>query len=164
MTIYVPFAPSNSTSPPFTFQATLDNAIYNVTAAWNFDAQRWYITITDQSNTIIASMPLVGSPSQTPIETMTWAGGLVTVTTAVQMGYRIGSLVDITVTGANPSFLSGLFPCTVIGAQSFTYAAADPVQVLSPGSWSTDLNLIGAFFETSTMIFRSSTQNFEIGP
>lgn len=46
---------------PFSFQTTLDNSVYNVTIPWNL-AQRWYITITDQTDAHILTLPLIGSP------------------------------------------------------------------------------------------------------
>lgn len=46
---------------PFQFQATLDNAVYNVVIPWNL-YQRWYITITDQTGKHITTLPLIGSP------------------------------------------------------------------------------------------------------
>ena len=47
----------------FTFQATLDGALYTVNTTWNLYRQDWYINVYSQSNLLIVSRPLVGSPS-----------------------------------------------------------------------------------------------------
>lgn len=59
------FAPS--TSSAFTFQPTLDGAIYTATITWNIAGQRWYITLTDASGTVIFCLPLISSNDSYPI-------------------------------------------------------------------------------------------------
>jgi hypothetical protein len=163
MTTYVNFAPSNSSVPPFQFQATLDGTVYTVSTVWNFAAQRWYLSITDQSGNQIVTRPLIGSPAQTPITGLSWTNGVVTAVTAARLGFSLGSLVNISVAGALPIALSGAFPCTVIGANSFTYAlATNPGQILTAGSWSIDQNLAGGYFTQSTLVYRAASNNFEI--
>lgn len=46
----------------FQFQATLDGALYNVVITWNVYRQDWYFNVYDQSNILIVTSPLVGSP------------------------------------------------------------------------------------------------------
>jgi hypothetical protein len=163
VTTYVLFAPT--ALAPFQFTATLDGALYTVTVTWNFASQRWFISIVDQFGNEIVYRPLIGSPPVTPLTALSWTGGIVTALAPAFMGYRIGSLVNINVSGAQPAAVSGVFPCTMTGLASFTYAVPDdPGQILSAGSWSTDINLAGGWFDTSTLVFRASTQNFEISP
>lgn len=57
----IPFTPTNS-NPPFQFQAAFDGATYIVETRWNITGQRWYVYIFDQSNSLIVTQPLVGSP------------------------------------------------------------------------------------------------------
>lgn len=62
MTTIIPFTPSNSSSPPFATPLTLDGASYLGNATWNVYGQRWYLTIVDQTGTIIWCGAMVGSP------------------------------------------------------------------------------------------------------
>lgn len=62
MTTVVQFAPTVS-NPPFQFQAALDGVTYIVQTRWNVTGQRWYVFIFDQTNTLIVTLPLIGSPT-----------------------------------------------------------------------------------------------------
>ncbi|SAK53617.1 hypothetical protein AWB78_01343 [Caballeronia calidae] len=62
MTTLVPFNPSNATSPPFQAIFILDGQAYSGVATWNLTAQRWYLTLLDQSGKPAWSGALVGSP------------------------------------------------------------------------------------------------------
>lgn len=46
----------------FSFQATLDGALYTVTVPWNVYRQSWYVSVRDQSANLVVTNPLVGSP------------------------------------------------------------------------------------------------------
>ena len=65
-----PFVP-NQANIPSQFQPTLDGNIYQALLWWNVAAQRVYITLNDQSNTAIFSMPLIESPLNYPISMTT---------------------------------------------------------------------------------------------
>lgn len=58
----IPFTPSPSAAPPFSALVTLDGSSYTLVTAWNFYAQRWYVSITDQNGNLICNQPLIGSP------------------------------------------------------------------------------------------------------
>ena len=60
MTTYIPFTPSPTA--PFQFSAMLDGASYTGTVRWNTAGQRWYVTLTDSTGTVIFTLPLIGSP------------------------------------------------------------------------------------------------------
>lgn len=60
MTI-IPFTPNNANTPPFSTIFTLDGVAYNGAVTWNIAGQRWYLTLTDQSGSVIWSGALVGS-------------------------------------------------------------------------------------------------------
>lgn len=62
MTTLIAFAPNNNASPPFQAVFTLDGTSYTGSAWWNIAGQRWYLTLTDQSNNVIWTGPLIGSP------------------------------------------------------------------------------------------------------
>ena len=163
MTTYFAFQPTAQQS--FSFQPTLDGATYNVTVPWNFAAQRWYLQIQDLNGNLIVYRPLIGSPPTTQLTSLSWASGVVTALAPARLGYRLGQAVTLTISGASPDALNGVFPCTVTGPASFTYTLADdPGQILASGSWSSDINLAGGFFKTSALVFRASTQTFEVTP
>lgn len=63
MTTYVAFTPNPNGAPPFQTVFTLDGASVIGTVTWNFAGQRYYLTLTNQSNTILWCGGLVGSPS-----------------------------------------------------------------------------------------------------
>jgi len=62
MTTYIPFAPSPTQAPPFQVTVTLDSTSYNLTAMWNFAAQRWYVSLVDASGNVAWYGAMVGSP------------------------------------------------------------------------------------------------------
>jgi hypothetical protein len=70
----------------------------------------------------IASFP---SMLQLPINfsAMTWAAGVVTVTTSVPLAGppTVGDEIDLLISGVTPAAYNGLFDCTVTGANTFTY-------------------------------------------
>lgn len=57
---YIPFTPSATAN--FTFQATLDGKVYNVIVTWNLFGERYYINVYDSLQTLILSLPIIGSP------------------------------------------------------------------------------------------------------
>lgn len=163
MTTYFAFQPT--AQQVFSFQPTLDGATYNVAVLWNFAAQRWYLRIQDLSGNLIVYRPLIGSPPTTLLSNLSWTNGVVTATAPGRMGYRLGQGVTLTISGASPDALNGVFPCTVTSPTTFTYPlGSDPGQILATGSWSSDINLVAGFFTTSTLVFRASTQQFEVKP
>jgi hypothetical protein len=42
--------------------ATLDSVAYNLTAMWNFAAQRWYVSLVNASGNVAWYGAMVGSP------------------------------------------------------------------------------------------------------
>ena len=75
MTTLVLFQPTPA--GPFTFQATLDQVVYNCTVRWNVMG-RWYLTITDQASNPIVTEPLIGSPDDYDIN-LVWSYFLTSV-------------------------------------------------------------------------------------
>lgn len=60
-TTVIPFV--TPTTTPFSFQATLDSAVYTTTLVWNIFGQRYYVLLKDSSGTVIFNLPLIGSPT-----------------------------------------------------------------------------------------------------
>jgi hypothetical protein len=56
----IPFNPS--TTANFQFQATFNLNIYNIIVNWNIYGERYYVNISDINNTLVVSLPLIGSP------------------------------------------------------------------------------------------------------
>lgn len=81
MTI-VPFAPSPTSSPPFSAQIVLDNAPYTLVAIWSVYRSDWYVSLIDANGTTVITQPLIGSPADS---TIYLASGLFMVST---LAYR----------------------------------------------------------------------------
>jgi hypothetical protein len=71
--------------------------------------------------------PILATPQA--LSTLTWAGNVVTGTTAAPHGYPTGQTLSLTIAGATPSGYNGTFQCTITGASTFTYPL-----VSNPGS------------------------------
>ena len=75
----IAFTPSASSAPPFSTNMTLDGISFLFSAFWNFYAQRYYFTLTDQNGNIILHAPLIGSSlSENPINLVS---GIMTTST-----------------------------------------------------------------------------------
>lgn len=59
----IPFAPSQTSAPPFSTQVVLDGNPYILTCAWNLYASTWYIALTDANGNVVVTQPLIGSPA-----------------------------------------------------------------------------------------------------
>lgn len=71
-------------------------------------------------------------PART-ISSITWSGGVATVTTAVAHGYTSG--ISVVIGGAVPAGYNGEYVITVTGATTFTYPlAANPGSETTPGT------------------------------
>jgi hypothetical protein len=165
MTTYVNFVPS--TAAPFQFQCSLDGAVYNVIVTWLLFGARFYINVYALDGTLIASKALVGSPTGVQIQSLSWGviTRLVTVTTAVPHGYRIGTTIGLTIAGSAPDAYNGKFDCLINGTFTFTYPlSSDPGMATVCGSANYDLNIVGRYFTTSSLVFREPANQFEISP
>lgn len=162
MTTFIDFVPSQVIAPQF--QVTLDGAIYAVTVTWNLFAQRYYININDLGGNLIVAEALVGSPVGIEIESMTWANGLVTVTTIDPHFLSIGQSANLTIAGASPDSYNGLREMFVINDQSMTFPLADdPGFMTVPGTLQQNIDLVAGLF-TSTLVYREPNKQFEVSP
>ena len=64
MTTYA-FQPS--TVAQFTFNPTLDGAVYSASVTWNLFGQRWYLNINETNGPLILCRPLVASDASSPL-------------------------------------------------------------------------------------------------
>lgn len=157
MSTLIPFTPTANGA--FTFSPVLDGTTYNGVVTWALFGQRWFLNLYAPSGPLIVAIPLVESID--PIAaTLTTTRGLYTATVAPFMeeepnvGWSVsssnvptGTLLD------DVSFQSGVVrlsnPASVTGVD--TQAAFDKT-----------FNLIGGYGFTSTLVFRGSSQTFEI--
>lgn len=163
MTTVVDFQPSSTATPPFQFQATLDGAQYNVTCTWNVFGQRWYVNVYDLSGNLIVARSMVGSGAKIQ-GVLTWANW--TATAALQSPHNvpIGSVANIDVSGTGLSY-DGSWRALAVDAQTLTFTLqTDPGQYGVTGNVSQDVNLVGGYFQTSTLVYRSGTQQIEVTP
>lgn len=158
----IPFTPSQTA--PFTFQPVLDGNTYNAAVTWNLFGQRYYLNIYDLSGNLIVSEGLAGSPDGAAIESLTWSNGIVTGVCAAPHGLTLGT-VTAAVSGAAPSAYNGTFPLYVIDPVTFSYPlASNPGTPTAMGTAIYNVNLVGGYFTTSSLVFRESLQQFEINP
>jgi hypothetical protein len=163
MTTIVPVSFSPLQAPSFTI--TLDGTEYTVTLTWNLYGQRYYINVSDLSNNLILSLPLIGSPDGIVIESLTWASGLVTVTTSLPHGYRPGTTVRLTLGNVTPDAYNGVFDMLVTGASTLTFPLmSNPGVATAPGILFTNIDLAAGYFETSTLVWRPSSSQLEVNP
>jgi hypothetical protein len=163
MTQFVAFVP-----PPnnvFSFQPVLDGQTCRATTWWNTDAQRWYVTVTGPSGAALFNSPLIGSPYASPIESISWANGIVSATTSKPHGFRKFATMKLTVSGCGPEGYNGIVEAFVTGINSFTYPLAnDPNDADMLGQVSYDINMGAGYLSSSMFLFREKNQMFEIVP
>lgn len=156
----LPFNPSQVQAPQFT--VTLDTNSYTMTVTWNLFAQRYYITLTDQSGNRILTAALVGSPVGQPVSAISWANSSVTVTTLDPHGLPVGRVSKVTIEDCTPDEYNGTFQVLVINRQQFTYKlATDPGAATVLGAVNRNINLVPGLF-ASTVVYREPNRQFEI--
>lgn len=162
MTIF-PFAPS--TAAPFQFQPVLDGTTYNAVVTWSLFGQRYYINLYDLDQNLIFCLPVIGSPDGLQLQTLAWLQGVVAATVQAPHGLPIGATVALTVAGCTPDAYNGLFSALVTSPTTFSYQLTnDPGLNTVAGTVSKNINLAGGYFGTSTLVFRNSSQQFEVNP
>lgn len=165
MTTYFNFQPPAVGAPVFEFQPTLDGQPYTASVPWLLFGQRWYLSLQALNGTLIFNRSLIGSPSGVALQSAAWQNGYVNATTANPHGYAVGQSIDLTISGCVPAALNGTFPCLVTGPTGFSFALAqDPGTVTTLGLASFNINLAWGYFQSSSLVFRTATQQFEVTP
>ena len=163
MTTYTNFAPTLQS--PFQFGPTLDGEVCTVIITWNLFGARYYINIYAPDGTLVVSTALVGSPTGVALQNLAWANGQVTATAASPHGYKVGRTVELTISGAAPDAYNGLVKALITGPATFTYpVASDPGAATAFGAVAYNINLVGGYFETSTLVYRAQSNQFEVAP
>ena len=140
---------------PTTLQGSLDTYAFDVLP---YDGRRTQVGT-------IGGHPVIVVPSYG----LTWSNasgqGLVTATTAAPHGYRVGAPVDLVIANETPSGYNGVYRCDVVSKDEFTYPlAADPGQEVVVGTYCYEVNLVGAYFRNSRLVYRESQARFEVSP
>ena len=65
---------------------------------------------------------------------ITWSGGIATVTTVNGLLFTVGSVIPMLIEGASPAGYNGEFQCTVVSANTFTYAVTNPGSASTRGA------------------------------
>jgi hypothetical protein len=119
VTTLVQFAPS--ATEVFQFLAQLsDGQQYNIAVPWNPFGERWYLTVTDLSNNVVAHRPLVQSGPVFPA-ILTWIEGLATAALSGAHNVRVGELANVRIAQTETGF-DGLYQALAIDPQTFAFA------------------------------------------
>ena len=175
MTAITPFSPSATANPPFQFQPTLDGAQYIVTTTFNIFGNRWYINVSDLSGNLILSRPMTGSPPKIQAS-LTWADWMATASLQAAHNIPIGAVANIEVTDTGLAY-DGAWRAWAIDATTLAFTLqTDPGQYGITGNVSQDVNLIAntpssydsngnpLTFFSSSLVFRTGQQQFEVSP
>lgn len=172
MTTYTNFAPS--TVAPFQFQATLDGEQYNVIVTWGLFGNgpaaispRYFINVYALDGTLIVCTALVGSPTALALSGLTWNANnnRVTATTAKPHGYKIGTVVGLTISGCTPNAYNGHYQCLITGPSTVSYALSNnPGAATVLGAAAYNVDLLGGYFAQSSLIYRTQATQFEVSP
>lgn len=162
MTTFTQFAPTPQA--PFSFMPTLDGQQYNAVVIWNLFGQRWYLNLYTLSNVLVLSIPLMPSPTPISILSLSWANGFVTAATNGPHGFILDATVDLTISGCAPDAYNGTVKALIVDPQTIEWPlASNPGTATQVGVASYDIDLVEGYFD-STLVFRDSTQNFEVSP
>jgi len=163
MTTYFNFEPPAQSN--FQFQPTLDGNTYTAIVPYLLFGQRWYLALFALNGTMVFYRSLVGSPAGVAIQGLSWATGAARVVTAQPHGYAVGQTIELTVRDCSPAAYNGTFPCLITGPSTLSYPlAGDPGPSAALGTLSWDLDLAGGYFQTSTLVYRDPTRQFEVSP
>lgn len=117
----------------------------------NIGNNRTEITITNTGTnpdycSLLGQLNLQGICGSTAITSMTWSGGVVTVTTASPHGLHNGGSMTLDIAGVSPSAYNGFQACTITGTSTFTFPlASNPGTVTAQGTVTGLINNIKIF-------------------
>jgi hypothetical protein len=164
MTTYVQFSPQPTQA--FSFSALLDGQGITCQVPWSLFGNRWYLTMTDANGFLFCTRALAASADPIPIKNIEWHqdNGILVETIAPHL-FDYMQTCYLTLSGVTPATLNGLWSCFILSPTTFIFQyPTDPGAITSFGQVSSDINLAAGYFSVSTLVFRQSTQLFEIGP
>lgn len=147
----------------------MDGKTVTVEVRWSIFRQDWRVSLYDQDGNRIVSRALVGSPDPVATAAVVWnsAAARVEITTVAAHGLAPGDVAEWTLRNVSPIGFNG---ADAMRALSPTVLAYD--QSASPGAAAAtvqgvvgcDIDLAAGYFNTSTLVFRASSRQFEVGP
>lgn len=150
-TIVVSAAVTTGTGVSFTF--TNNTYTRNANGAWtNTTGGKGYVVASHTGLTSVANIQgfqivSTGLGGAISVSSMSWSGGLVTVTTTAPHGRPLGYTLPLTFAGATPASINSTFDCTVTGASTYTFPLA-----ANPGAITGTITYIA--FVTNVRIYR----------
>ena len=162
MTTYFPFTPSSRAAPQF--RPTLDGTVYTVVVTWNVFGQRYYVNCYSQDGGRVFTLPLIESSEGIAIQTLSWdpTSHTVQATALAPHGLKLGSVVNLVITGCNPTSYNGSYACAVTSPTTFTYPMQfDPGLLMSAGAANYLVSMTAGYF-SSTLVYRA--RQFEVSP
>lgn len=159
MSTLVDFVPS--TTLPFAFLAALANgAQYNIAVRWNAFGERWYLTVSDLSNTVIAHRAIAQSGPKFQ-GVFTWVEGVGAAALSGAHNVRVGELANARISQTNTEF-DGLYRALAVDAQTMTFPLATNPNVSGPVTGKLDFPLdLLAGYGIGSLYFHASTAQFE---
>lgn len=153
------------TTQPFFFNPTLAGQTYLAVVPWSLFGARWYIELSSPDGTLVFSKALAGSPDGKAIQSLSWANGYAVARTAAPHGYRVLDTVNLTVTGCAPAGYNGTVQALITKLDEFAYPLpSDLGEATTLGLVSYDINIVAGYVAGSSMVFRDSSQQFEVTP
>jgi hypothetical protein len=114
---------------------------------------------------LVVSRALAGSPDGINIQNLSWANGKVTVTTDVPHPFAVLGTFPLTIQGVTPATYNGVKQCFILSDTTFWYDAAEyPGAVSDYGHAHSQVDLVSGYFDTSTLVYRSTSRQFEVSP
>jgi hypothetical protein len=174
VTTFVDFSPPPNRA--FTFQPDLDGATYQATVSWCLFGQRWLLNLFDPNGDRVLTSAVVGSDAGIATTSLTWDGRAkrVKIVLAAPHGQPLGQVTEVTVRGVHPESYNGTRLAYVTSPTTLTYEQADDPDPSSPDEGSpaitqgsvfrADTDLVAGYFQTSRLVFRQSSQQFEVEP
>lgn len=159
MTTIIPFTPS--IDAPFQFQLTLDGQPYTAIITWNVFGQRYYVNIYAADGTRVLTQARIDSMNHVQI------GALTTV-----LGSRyavVDSGTDLTSVGNGTVLLSSSVNVgtTISAVEGLNLLLDQPAIVTgtdTAAQLSNDINMVGGYFLTSSLVYRAAATQFEVSP
>ena len=132
---------------------------------WNLVGQRFYVSLFSPSGIRVCTVPVCGSPDGIAVESAVWSNGFVTVTLTEPHGYLLGATVNLVVSGFTPDAYNGEVSALVTDTDEIEFPlSANPGDAQQLGIINYNIDILAGYFTTSTLVFRSSSQQFEITP
>lgn len=156
MTTLIPFTPT--ALAPFTFQPVLDGQTYNAFVPWALWGQRWYLSLLAPSGDQVVYTAIVESGDLADVSLATTAGlYMATVSPPAAPGQYLNFQVRSTNVPSGTTIAASAGNGVVRLSQPALTTGADQNAVLD-----FTVDLVAGFGFASTLVFRASSQQFEV--